>query len=221
MTTLTNHARSPHSPSPIYGIRPGFTVGDLDASRLTALHVYGTYQQGSASPTWNAVTGRWTLVDALTAQASTSDNTGTVISPAARVVKIAANVTGTGSVVLTVKSAVDSYTAVIATYTLTATGGWNGTGHYEYMLGGWASASSDGTSYQATQYGPNTATIGGVLTQGAQEEATTNLNLAADSNYVGQTYNPFQFLSLDGYSLKFFAAVTGTVGYDVNVTSVS
>lgn len=218
---LTNHARSPHSPSPIYGIRPGFTVADLEPSRVTALHVYGTYQAGSLTPTWNAQTGRWTVVDALTAQATATDSTGVVVSPNARVVKIGTNVTGTGSVVITVKSAVDSYTATVATYTLTATNGFNKTGHTEFFLGGWSSPSSDGTSYVATQYGPNLVTVGGILTQGSQEEATSTMNPAADSNYVGQTYNPFQFLSLDGYSLKFFATVTGSVGYDLNVIGIS
>lgn len=208
---LNNHSRSPHSPSPIYGIRPGFTVGDLEQARVTPLHVYGTYQAASLTPSWNATTGRWTLVDALTAQASTSDASGTVVTPNARAIKISANMTGTGSVLLTIKSNVDSYTATVITYTLTATGGFKGTGHYEFYLGGYASPSSDGTSYQATQYGP----------VGANSEAESGLSPSTDNNYVGQTYNPFQFLSLDGYALKFFATVTGTAGYDVNVTAIS
>ena len=226
--TLTYHPRSPHSPSPIYGISPGFTVGDCEARFVTPLHVYGTYQAGSITPTWNNVTGRWTEVDVLTAAATASDSSGTIISPAARVVKISANVTGTGSLILTVKSNVDSYSATIASYNLNATGGWKGTGAYEFFLGGYASNSgtvvettSDGSSYPATRYGPSVVVVNGVATQGPSDQATTNLSLATDNNYVGQTYNPFQFLSLDGYALKFNTVVTGTVGYNVNVTTVS
>lgn len=204
------HARSPHSPSPIYGIRPGFTVGDLEAARLTPLHVYGTYSSpgsdsiGLPTFTWNTQTGRWDVIDALLTQATTSDSSGTVVSPNARAVKIGANVTGTGNVTITVKSAIDSYSSTLATYVLTK-------GNYELYLGGWATASSDGTSYDVTQYGPN----------GADSEAESGLSPATDNNYVGQTYNPFQFLSLDGYSLKFFTTVSGSVGYDVNVTAIS
>lgn len=211
---LNKHARTPHSPSPIYGIRPGFTVGDLDAARVTQLHVYGTYTSPAGTEpvgSWNATTGRWVVIDTLATSKTTSDSGGTIVSPNARAVKISANMTGTGSVVMTVKSNVDSYTAVVAVYTLTATGGFNGTGHYEFYLGGWGSPSSDGTSYQATQYGPN----------GANSEAESGLSPSTDNNYVGQAYNPFQFLSLDGYALQFTTVVSGSVAYDVNVTALS
>lgn len=207
---LSKHPRSPHSPSPIYGIRPGFTVGDLDASFLTSLHVYGTWSAGSVTPTWNATTGRWAVADALTAQASASDPTGTIVSPNARAIKVGINISGTGSVHLTMKSAVDSYVAVIQDFgVLTA-------GFYEIVVGGWASASGDGSVYQATRYGPTFRGNSPVLS-----EDTIHPNHAADSNYFGQTYNPFQFLSLDGYAVKFFSVVAGTVGYDVSVTALS
>ena len=211
MAPLTQHARSPHSPSPIYGIRPGFTVGDLDAARITSLHVYGTWSSpgsdsiGLPTPIWNPTTGKWDVMDLLLTQASTTDSSGTQISPHARVVSISINVTGSGSVDVSAKSASDSFSAkIFESGVLTA-------GNYQFYLGGWASPSGDGSSYDATQYGP----------ANGQSEAESGLDPSTDNNYVGQTYNPFQFLSLDGFDLKFFSTVVGSVGYDVSVTLVS
>jgi hypothetical protein len=177
MTTLSKHARSPHSPSPIYGIRPGFTVADIERQYTPAIVAIGT------------------------TSSSVVRSIGTPIATGgARAVKITVNVTGAGSVTVTVYSEVDGYSAAIATYTgLTA-------GSYEFFLGGWSSPDSDGSSYLATQYGPVPPA----------SEATSGLDPSDSSNYVGQTYNPFEFLSLDGYDLLFLSAVTGTVSYDVS-----
>ncbi len=216
MATLSKHARSPHSPSPIYGIRPGFTVGDLEAARLTSLHVYrtwtapGTNSEGEPTQVWNTVTGRWDVMDLIETQATTSDASGTVVSPHARVVKVSINVSGSGSVDVSFKSASDSYSAKIFD------SGVLNAGTYEFFVGGYASPSSDGSSYVATQYTP-----GGPTTGDAQDQAGFPLSPGQDNNYVGGTYNPFQFLSLDGYDLKFFSTVVGSVGYDVSVTQVS
>lgn len=213
MATLNEHARSPHSPSPIYGIRPGFTVGDLEAAHITALHVYGTFSvpvNADPNNTWNTTTGRWTVIDTITSQATSSDASGTVISPKARAVKIAINVSGAGSVDISCKSNSDSYTAkIFDSGVLTA-------GSYEFYLGGYATPSSDGSSYVAKQYTP-----GGPTTTYAPDESGFPLSPSEDNYYVGGTYNPFQFLSLDGYDLKFFSAVVGTVGYDCSVTAMS
>lgn len=218
MASLTKHSRSPHSPSPIYGIRPGFTVGDLEASRATQLHVYGTFTTPTGSEpenVWDAVKGKWVVMDVVSSQRTTSDAGGTVVSPGARVVKIQINVTGTGTVDVSAKSNSDSYSATIFDP------GALSAGFYEFMLGGWASPSSDATSYGATQYGAVKSGSSPAATNPTGDQETVHPDPAADSNYVGGTYNPFQFLSLDGYALKFFATVVGSVGFDVSVTPVS
>jgi hypothetical protein len=261
MANLSQHARTPHSPSPIYGVAPGFTVGDLDRAYTPSIPVlYGTlvtYPGTSLTPNWDPGT--------VATQATVNSNA--TVQPNARAVKIAVNVSGTGSIVLTVKSNADSYTATIATYSGLTAGG------YQFYLGGYGSKAefspqvgeaqtdlasnpaqgtdpatqttqpgqndtlyptSDGSSYISglTQYGPSTTN--GVsqetnpydpsINPGGFDPAQSNenaLNPATDNNFFGQTYNPFQFLSLDGYALKFTAVVTGTVGYDVEVMPIS
>jgi hypothetical protein len=186
---LSKFTRSPHSPSPIYGIRPGFTIADLEGRYMNPLRVYGTFS----------------TTDSLVAQATATDAVGVTVSPHARVIKVSLNVTGTGTVDVLCKSAVDSFVATTVDF------GAKGVGTYAFFVGGWSTVDSDATSYQATQYGP----------VGANSEATASLNKDTSNNYVGQTYNPFRFLSLDGYDLKFFATVVGTVGYDMTVEAVS
>ena len=222
MTALSKQVRSPHSPSPIYGIRPGFTVGDLDNQYRGAILVYGTYTTGgnltNGYPTnqWPPTPGQ--NYPAIT-QRSTADASGTVVSPHARVVKITINVSGAGTVDVSAKSASDSYSAKIFE------SGVLSAGTYEFYLGGWSSPTSNSdASYKATQYGPvkypnspdHTNTTGD-----EEPVTTTHADSSADSNYVGGTYNPVDFTSLDGYDLKFFAAITSTVGFDVEVTPVS
>lgn len=218
MSNLSKHARSPHSPSPIYGIRPGFTIADLEGRYMHSFRVYGTYQAPNAAPppdgTWDAVAGVWKPLDKILTQKTTTDSLGTVISPHARVVKITMNISGTGTVDLSVSSAVDSYGSTIADYSALPAGS------YEFFLGGWSSADSDNTSYVATQYGPNPNESPDANNPSGDQDID-DPTFGTSSNYVGGTYNPFQFLSLDGYDLKFFAAVSGSVGYDVTVTTVS
>jgi hypothetical protein len=226
MTKLSQYARSPHSPSPIFGIAPGFTVGDLEKGYtpyLLAIGTAGANTDGSLTVTGVSIT-----------------TTSTAINANARAVKIVAHVTaGSGSVTLTVKSNVDAYATTIATYTgLTVAGGDDGT--YELFLGGYGTQaefqtsrmitpelsvegvnntlypSSDSTSYVATRYGP---TKPGLLPAVSEDE--TNPDPSADSNYMGGTYNPFQFLSLDGYALEITGTVTGTVTFDVEVVPIS
>ena len=259
MPPLSHHARSPHSPSPIYGISPGFTVGDLDRAytpAIPALYVAPLVSYPGGSPLWDPG-------DILT-QLTISMTSG-AISANARAVKIRVNVSGTGSITLSVTTAADGYTTPIAIY-------YNlSVGSYMFYLGGYGnqtqfssptgeeqtdlasnvdnpnietfqtgineagttpSPTSDGSSYIGglSQYGP----IGPFLGQqgsnssadfpGGFDPAQANpsgLNPATDNNYFGQTYNPFQFLSLDGYQLKLSAAVTGTVGYDASVIPIS
>lgn len=209
---LNKNARSPHSPSPIYGIRPGFTVGDIEGRYRHGFHVYGTFTApvttdaaGVPINTWNTTNGAWNPLDVISVQKTNSDASGTTISPHARAIKVTINVSGTGTVDVLIKSAVDSFASTVVDF------GALGAGTYSFFVGGYASPDSDGTSYTATQYGP----------VGAQGEATSGLNPSTDNNYVGGTYNPFRFLSLDGYDLKFFSTVSGTVGYDVTVTTLS
>lgn len=225
---LKQHTRTRNSPSPIYGISPGFNVGDLDRAYTPPVGVLGTF---ATSP------GDWAGDPGYLTSQATTTQTSSPIQTYARAVKIAVNVSGTGSITVVVKSAVDSYSAVVATYTtLTA-------GSYQFFLGGYGSPqtyapsvadgdnvlgegvkettpggpdkvnypTSDGTSYVATRYGP----------VGANSEATSGLKADTDNNYSGGTYNPFQFLSLDGYALEFTATVTGTVGYDIEVMPIS
>lgn len=89
MATLNKFARNSNSPSPIYGIRPGFNVGDFEPRTL---------------PKSVIATGSITA-------------TGTTVSLGARAAKFTVHVTaGSGTVTLVVKSNSDSYTATIATY---------------------------------------------------------------------------------------------------------
>lgn len=219
---LSKNARSPHSPSPIYGIRPGFTVGDLEGQYRHGFRVYGTFtapitsdSAGLPTNTWNAVNGAWNPLDMISAQKTNSDVSGTQISPHARAIKVAINVTGTGTVDVIVKSNVDSFTATIADF------GALSVGTYSFYLGGYSSVDSDGTSYGATQYGPVKAGFSPAAADSTGDEETTHPDPSADSNYVGGIYNPFRFLSLDGYDLKFFSTVVGSVGYDVTVVTMS
>lgn len=254
MSPLSQHPRSPQSPSPIYGIRPGFTVGDLDRSYTPPMPVFGvlqTYPGGALQPNWDPGT---------VASQVTISSGPTVVQPNARAVKIAVNVSGTGSITLVVKSNVDAFATVVATYNNITAGG------YQFYLGGFGSPAefssptneaqtddpsnvsdpnvaitqsgvnttlyptSDSTSYIGglVQYGP----VGAIseVTSGASQNTggfdpgrrnAAGLNPSTDNNFFGQTYNPFQFLSLDGYALQFTATVTGAVGYDVEVMPIS
>lgn len=198
---LSKHARSPHSPSPIYGIRPGFTIADIEGRYMRPLRIYGTFDSGT---------------DQLTASASTSDASGTTIKPHCNVIKVNINVTsGSGSVQVIMKSAVDNFTATIADF------GALGVGTYEFFIGGWSSPDSDGTNYTATKYGPVKPGSSPASTNPTGNEETTNPDPNADSNYMGGGYNPFQFLSLDGYDLKFFSTVVGTIAFDATAIAVS
>lgn len=188
MATLNKHARSPHSPSPIYGIRPGFTIGDIEAQYTTEISVYN---------------GR-----------TTSDSSGTTVSPKARVVKITITMAGSGSVDVSAKTAADGTTTVFDSGGLTI-------GSYEFFVGGWSSPDSDGSTYGATQYGPVKSGSSPEAGNTTGDEETTNPDPSADSNYVGGTYNPFEFLSLDGYDLIFKATLTGTGQFSVAITRVS
>ena len=184
---LEKDFRSPHSPSPIYGIRPGFTVGDFDRP-----YGYGT----PTSTPISVYSGR-----------STTDSTGTSKSPKARVIKVVLTInSGSGSVDLSMKSNSDTYTAVVFD-----TGAISGLGTYEYYVGGWSSPTDGDAGYQATQYGPTKP--GAATDDGNTEgdENVTNPDPAADSNYVGGTYNPTNFLSLAGDDVMFFATVSGTM----------
>lgn len=201
---LSKQFRSPSSPSPIYGLRPGFNVGDIERQYTRYLGVYGTFD---------------TTSHLVTAQTSTADAVGTVVSPKCRSVKISINVTGTGSVDITAKSAGDAFAATIFD------SGNLAQGTYEFFLGGWSSPSGDSVNgtYIATQYGP--VKIGQTPSAsnptGDQETSASKVNISADSNYVGGAYNPVLFLSLDGLDLKFFSVKTGTASWDVEVTEVS
>jgi hypothetical protein len=189
---LTKQFRSPNSPSPIYGIRPGFNVGDFERQATVAIATIPSTSASVAAPT--------------------------AISPHARAVKISVNVTaGSGNVSLTVKSAVDNFTATVATYNNLALG------TYDFYLGGWASPSGDSVngSYLATQYGPVAAGSSPAVGNTTGDEDTVHPDPSADSNYTGGTYNPVLFLSLDGYDLKVSSVVVGTVTYDVEVTPIS
>jgi hypothetical protein len=260
MSPLSQHPRSPSSPSPIYGIRPGFTVGDLDRAYTPSIPVFGTpvtYPAGTATtgglqPNWDP--------GSVVPFSTTISSGPTVVQPNARAVKIAVNVSGTGSITLIVKSNVDAYATVVATYNNITAGG------YQFYLGGFGTPAefssptnepqtddpsnvsdpnvaitqsgvnttlyptSDATSYIGglVQYGP----VGAIseVTSGASQNTggfdpgrrnAAGLNPSTDNNFFGQTYNPFQFLSLDGYALQFTATVTGTVGYDVEVMPIS
>ena len=264
MSPLSQHPRSPHSPSPIYGISPGFTVGDLDRAYTPPMPVFGTLVtypliftgQAGLQPNWDP--------GSVVPLSATTSLTSSVISTNARAVKIAVNVSGTGSISLVVKSAVDAYTAIVASYNNLTAGG------YQFYLGGYGSPAefspqtgeassdlstlvptagtdsatetsrvgqndavyptSDGTSYIGglVQYGPVGAVseVMNVVAQnpGGFDPGRSNaagLNPSTDNNFFGQTYNPFQFLSLDGYALTFYSTVTGTVGYDVEVMPIS
>ena len=109
MAPLSQHSRSPHSPSPIYGIAPGFTVGDLDRAYTPAIPaLYSTlvtYPGGS--PIWDP--------GDIATQLTTSTTSG-AISANARAVKIRVNVTGTGSITVSVTTAADGYATPIAIY---------------------------------------------------------------------------------------------------------
>lgn len=188
---LSKNARSPHSPSPIYGIRPGFTVADFDRQ-------YTPQVQAKAS-------------------GSASDPTPTAVPiKGARAIKIVVNVTaGSGSVDVTVKSAVDSFVATVASYTGLVLGA------NVFYLGGWSSPDSDGSSYTATKYGPPQTANDPDADNPTGDQDTDDPALAASSNYMGGTYNPFRFLSLDGYDLKFVTVANGTVTYDIQFEPLS
>ena len=257
MPPLSHHARSPHSPSPIYGISPGFTVGDLDRAYTPAIPaLYMAPLSTTSAGPWDPGT--------IVTQLTTSSTSG-AISANARAVKIQVNVSGTGSIVVSVTTAADGYTTPIAIYNnLTV-------GSYMFYLGGYgnptqfssptgeeqtdlpsdvgnpnietfqtginapgttASPTSDGSSYIGglSQYGPigpltgNQGSNPSSSFPGGFDPARANpsgLNPAQDNNFFGQTYNPFQFLSLDGYQLKLSAVVTGTVGYDASIIPIS
>lgn len=234
MANLNKQVRSSHSPSPIYGdgslrmnpnskgqglLRPGFTVGDLDHQYATGILVYGSVSWAPAIPAGGvgAATTWGNTNQPILTQRSTSDLTGTIVKPGGRAVKIAINVTGTGTVDVSALTMADGTTSVFD-------GGVLPAGNYEFFVGGWASPVGDAVNgtYQATQYGPVKAGSSPAANDptGGQETGA-NKNPSASSNYVGGTYNPVLFLSLDGFDLKFFATVVGTVGFDVEVTPIS
>lgn len=196
MPPLNKHPRSTSSPSPIYGIRPGFTIADFEERYAKPIRIYGT----------------WDASDKLTAQATSPDSGPTVVKSHARVVKLSLNVSGTGSVHIVATTAADNSTVFDSVLTA---------GSYEFFVGGWSSVDSDNSSYRATQYGPVKpgSTPGAGNPTGDME--TINPDPKADSNYVGGTYNPFQFLSLDGYDLQFSSDVTGSVAWDLSCSVVS
>lgn len=215
MANLSKNTRSTHSPSPIYGdgslrmsshskgqglLRPGFNVGDLDRSYQSDLSVYGTFVNGLA-----------------TAQTSTADASGTAVATKARVVKVTINVTGTGTVDISAKTQADTTTVVFDSGALSA-------GSYEFYVGGWSSPTSNSdATYLATQYGPvkSGQTPSASNPTGDEETNTAKVDTAAFSNYVGGTYNPVDFLSLDGFGLTFFSVKVGTASWDVAVAAVS
>ena len=196
---LEKDFRAPNSPSPIYGIRPGFNVGDLDKSYL--------FSGISSSVAHNVYTNR-----------ATTDSSGTVASPSARVVKVIVTInSGTGSVDLSMKSNSDTYST-----TIFDSGALSGVGVYELYVGGWSSPTSNNdAAFQATQYGPTAPGHTPDSENTTGDEDTTNPDPAASANWVGGTYNPVDFLSLAGDSIKFFAAVTGTISFNVDVVPVS
>lgn len=177
---LNKFNRSPHSPSPIYGIRPGFNISDLDA------------QYTSAVPAITSVTGT---------------TTSSALDIGARAISLHPLFVGAGAKAdILVYSADDSYVTPIATF-LAVT---NGSG--ALYVGGSASKSGDSVNgtYQATQYGPVPP----------QSEATSGLSEATDHNYVGGSYNPALYLSLDGKPIKVKVDnVTGTVSVTVTPNS--
>ena len=192
---LEKDFRSPHSPSPIYGLRPGFNVGDLDRP-------YGQAPIAGIASTSSSVAAP------------------SAISPQARVVKVTVYVTsGTGSVDVTLKSATDTYTAALLdTGALTL-------GTYEFYVGGWANPTSNSdATFKATQYGPVVAGVTpdkGNTTGDEEPVSTGNADPASSSNYVGGTYNPVDFISLAGADVKVYSVVVGTVTYRVDVVPVS
>lgn len=249
MATLSKQTRSPHSPSPIYGdgslrmntlaknvglLRPGFTIGDLDAQFHGAILVYGTYNlpaTGSPSavtpPTDAIVPFDPTYVNSLTpssktmgsiVQISTADTSGTAVSPGARAVKISIHVSGTGNITFSAITAADGSTSVFNTGALSA-------GSYEYYLGGWASPTSNSdATYLAAQYGPvaSGSSVEADNPTGDEQLTAANTNSSANSNYVGGGYNPVDYLSLDGYGLTFKATPkSGSCSWDLSVTPIS
>jgi hypothetical protein len=224
---LNQQVRSPNSPSPIYGdgslrmntlavnkglLRPGFNIGDLDRQFASPIYVYGTWTYPLNSTNFPPGT-----YSPLLTQIAIADAIGTIISPNARAVKIIIHVSGPGTTRITAQSSADTYTATIFdTGVLTA-------GDYDFYLGGWSSPSSDTTNrtYQATRYGPPKPGTAVTSTDPTGDEETVNPNPAADSNYVGGTYNPIEFISLDGQSLKFFSILGGTAAWDVSVIPLS
>lgn len=178
--TLNKQFRSAHTPSPIYGIRPGFNISDLDRAYTSE-------------------------VVAIAATGITA--TSAALDLGARAVSISPLFVGAGAKAdILVYSADDSYVTPIATFLAVQDG--SGT----LYVGGFAGASGDSTNgtYIATQYGPVPP----------QSGATSGLSQATDNNYIGSSYNPALFLSLDGKPIKIKVQnITGTVA--VNVTPIS
>lgn len=197
MAALTKHARSTNGPSPIYGIRPGFTIADLEGRYMNPIRVYGT----------------WDSTDKLTSQTNTPDSGSSPIKTHARVIKLTLNVSGTGTVHIIGTTTADSSTIFDP--------GFLPAGSYEFFVGGWASVDSDNSSYQATQYGPSQTPSDFDADNPTGNMDVDDPSLSAGSNYFGGTYNPFQFLSLDGYDVQFTSDSSGSVAWDLTVVAVS
>lgn len=196
---LSKRARSPHSPSPIYGIRPGFTVGDLDSQYQPPKLAIGN------DPSIGGV-----------GYSASGTSAPITVNRVVKIGVIVGSATPTDHVDVAVTSAIDNYVAVIASYTALKPGS------YTFYLGGWASPSSDATSYPATQYGPPTTDDLPSATDPSGNQETTDLDPANSSNYMGGTYNPVQFLSLDGYSIQISSLnFVGSPNVTVTVEPVS
>src|SRR3954471_19607594 len=173
---LSKQFRTHNSPSPIYGIRPGFTIADLDHQYVEPIQVYGVVSWPATQ--WPPVTGNLPTVTGKT----TSDASGTVAAVNARAVKVAINVTaGSGTVDVLIKSAVDNYTATVVDF------GPLALGSYEFFVGGWASPVDDpggNDTYIATRYGPVKAGSSPATSNPTGDEETTNPDPSADNNYV-------------------------------------
>lgn len=244
MANLSKNTRSPHSPSPIYGdgslrmntlaknvglLRPGFNVGDLEHQYAGSILVYGTYNMPATStitagtavepfdPTYaNSLTPSSKTMGSIN-QTNTADTSGTDVKPGARAVKISIHVTGTGNITFTAVTDADGTTQVFNTGALSA-------GSYEFFLGGWASPTSNSdATYLASQYGP--VKPGGTISANdptGDEELGAQRDPKAFSNYVGGTYNPVDFTSLDGYGLTFKSTPkVGSCSWDLSVTPIS
>lgn len=122
--TLNKFNRSPHSPSPIYGIRPGFRISDLDSQYTSA-------------------------VAAVTSQTGTF--TSAAVDLGARAVSLNPTFVGAGAKAdILVYSSDDGYTTPIATFLAVQ----NGSGTLYVGGSASVTGDSANGTYLATQYGP-------------------------------------------------------------------